>query len=1629
MQGQTIGGYRIEDEIARGGTAVVFLARHPTLDRRVALKVLREDRQSAVTAARLRAEAEILARLDHPHIVRVENVGEDGGRPWLVMEHVAGGTLQDRVDAGATEPREAATILRDVARGLDHAHRLSVLHRDLKPANILLAEDGRPVIIDFGLGGKRDGFASGSGSSSIEGTPRYMAPEQVNRNLAPIGPRSDVYGLGGVLYALLTGRPPIIEDSTTATLDAVVNRDPVRPRKLQRGIPRALETVCLTCLEKDPDRRYATAEALAEDLERVLADEPILARPPGIVERLARARRRRPVAAAVLVTLGLILTLALGAAGAGALRRRQQRLAAIAAVEPARRAASRAVTEARASKMRELGDELRLIRLELEALGPADRLTSAVAEDPALAALGRRLGDSGKSLKEAESLERTLREVWDDAVRTELGRVGSVTAVLRVLPAKPRAQLAAPGDLSLDPAELQRLRGELAWCHMHLYALGGETPEAGETAPPVTRQDRAKRFRELRAGVIGADPEGPRGRAATLLSARAALDERRFREARALLVRLTSGARTDPLTVAARAEMARVFFADRDTDQALAWIRRARADFEQAARSGDSEALISRSRLDWICQAFEAFRTTSRIKLPGHSAGHHLPGAVAFRRDGGRPQILVPRESASPSGPREELEVMDLVVEEGRLQFRARCRISAPVSSSRRVFELRPLNGVRRWVLAGQREDGQSELVLFEVRDGIWRQVGRPVRSRIRDRDFQPRDACDLHGDGTIHIGTSLSKGNSFAVYRADFTSGRPITGAPLLETPSPRIGTQLYGMTFADLDGDGLRDEVVMTIAEWDLFSVFVAQLEDDGRPRRFSGGSVFHRHKVGIPRYPCVRRLRGADRDEIVFRLLRASHMSVRAVLGWDRRSEFTDGLWRLVWRGGRTHVSPLRRFPWELRDELMVSGTVSPDPRLPGFEGAAAIEVNDNTSGTRLEILPPPEGPALPVLVQALPRHLWRHKDQYGHSDLDGDGDAELLRAGLFGEQQELSIEVIGLKPTGGPIELQKQDATFAGRVDAVLGPARRQLASGSPGRARERLLAKLESLPRGSERRRAALRLVAQAWQSEKNWENARLALLRICRENPDCSTEERLEAAEMALLADDGAAARQDLEVLAQGPPPGRGHEHRLRRLRDEVRARAELSPILSWRPGDWSGLPGRAAPALVRSPWCLELRSDGARRTGHLRLLGRRPIGLSRELDWRGGPLRLKVRLRIQRILSYTAFNIGLRRLSEGYEPDHLQVAIVTGGGGDSMAVRRGVRLKQQFFGPLGRHTLNDESSLLALDGFHRDQDITIDWELRPAGGRSRLTVTTGPIPGRPSSSRTLSQSRYLLVPIAPGRYRLELGFNSVDAKFGVEGLNEPTIPRLCHAEIDELKLEARPGRVRLVSDPETRLRARHAFALLTGRADSATILRDARRASPEVARRLRVMAMVDRLRDRDSEALEAILAELLNDPEPVEIRRLLTEVLVASGEPARPVLLQALSSVVTKRKDTPPLLTRSLRFGYEALDSVFIAFVSPRRAAFEEARYVAYRQVGLDRLALDEAGRHPDRRAGHRLRGLLLHDAQRYAEAARALQDAGLNADDRLPPGSGLELHPDVVTLRRCLLLSGPSLDAPEGR
>ncbi len=482
-------GYELLGELGRGGMGAVYKARHLALDRIVALKVIQGGGWLSPTLlARFRAEAGAAARLQHPNVVQVFEVGEwrardgDAPTPFLALEYLGGGSLAEALAHRPQPAAAAARLVEVLARAVQHAQERGIIHRDLKPANVLLASRGPiekwvPKVADFGLAKRVGGDDGHTQMGEVLGTPAYMAPEQADARVGPIGPATDVYALGAILYEMLTGRPPFQAENVNDLLALVRTADPLPPSRLVPKLPRDLETICLKCLRKEPAGRYAGALDLADDLGRFLGGEPIRARRAPAWERGVKWARRRPAAAALVAVSAAAVVTVLAVVLAANARLQRERDAADAGRREAEAQRRRAV--AHLKETREAADQL-LTRVGFE------RLENV----PYMEEVRRDL------LKDAAQFyERLAGEEGDDPeIRWEAGqasrRLGKIHAYLGEYEEAERSYRKAVSiheRLAADFPDRPDQRRELAASLNNLTTVLGAVKKAGE-APDVLRR-------------------------------------------------------------------------------------------------------------------------------------------------------------------------------------------------------------------------------------------------------------------------------------------------------------------------------------------------------------------------------------------------------------------------------------------------------------------------------------------------------------------------------------------------------------------------------------------------------------------------------------------------------------------------------------------------------------------------------------------------------------------------------------------------------------------------------------------------------------------------------------------------------------------------------------------------------------------------------------------------------------------------------------------------------------------------------------------------------------------------------------------------------------------------------------
>jgi tetratricopeptide (TPR) repeat protein/tRNA A-37 threonylcarbamoyl transferase component Bud32 len=521
VRGPLIAGYEMLGVLGRGGMGVVYKARQTKLNRQVALKMIRAGGDAgSEELARFRLEAEAVARLQHPNIVQIYEVGEIDGSPFFSLEYVDGGSLDKKLQGAPQPPRKAAEMIETLGRAIHYAHQKGIIHRDLKPANVMMTSDGVLKVTDFGLAKRLEGDSGQTGTGAILGTPMYMCPEQAQGKTKEVGPPADVYALGAILYDMLTGRPPFRGETVLDTLQQVQTLDPVRPRNLQPKVPVDLETICLKALEKDATRRYASAWDLANDLRRFLDGEPIRARPSPPWERAWKWARRRPAMAA-LVAVSVLS--ALGLVAGGLVYGEMQRHLALHQAEKARAEevrASEKEQEAQTQKELRLAAETQRQRAEknfISAFRAVDQMLTRVgqerlAAEPRLEKARRDLLELALNYYEGFLAERA----GDTALRLETGRahyrVGIIQELLGQYEKAAGAYGAAAASfeaLADESPDRPDHREDLAASHNHrgvvLHALGRHDEAKGA-------YEQALRIQSALATTFEGEPLSPRYR-------------------------------------------------------------------------------------------------------------------------------------------------------------------------------------------------------------------------------------------------------------------------------------------------------------------------------------------------------------------------------------------------------------------------------------------------------------------------------------------------------------------------------------------------------------------------------------------------------------------------------------------------------------------------------------------------------------------------------------------------------------------------------------------------------------------------------------------------------------------------------------------------------------------------------------------------------------------------------------------------------------------------------------------------------------------------------------------------------------------------------------------------------------
>jgi serine/threonine-protein kinase len=667
------GDYELLGEIARGGMGVVYRARQVSLNRLVAVKMILAGRlASAEDVRRFRQEAEAAANLDHPNIVPIYEVGEHDGRPYFAMKLIEGESLAaliqrhltaegvwDRIPIlsgvdriGILSHDRAARLLIPVARAVHHAHQRGILHRDLKPANVLLDADGRPHLTDFGLARRLHADPGLTPSGTAVGTPSYAAPEQAAGPGKAVTTAADVFSLGAILYELLTGRPPFRAETPLETLRRLLEEEPVPPRALNPKVDRDLETVCLKCLARDPARRYGSAEALADDLDRFVRGEPVRARRVGRAERLLRWCRRRPVTAALAGGLLLSVAVGLGLVGwqwwraeANRARAEEQRARADEGFREAHRAVNDFCTRVSEGRMRDVAG-LQPVRKELleAALAYEERFLRQRGDDPGLraeladtrlriATIAAVLGPKSQAMDAYGPAQAAYEDLLRDdpgnvAARTALAEIRLRVGVLQAQTGRPEARASLEDALGRyeallgeRPDDAALRRGVAAACNN----LGALHRRVGRVDEALGFVRRALDVQEELARAYPRDAELRASLAVTccglagLRSALGGRDEALALYRRALDVQ-EQLVKADPVNLRYQQDLAATcrhlggeLCADRHFDDALRTVQRGQALLEQLVRAEPTMPGLRCDLASGHRQAGHVYRDSGRL--------------------------------------------------------------------------------------------------------------------------------------------------------------------------------------------------------------------------------------------------------------------------------------------------------------------------------------------------------------------------------------------------------------------------------------------------------------------------------------------------------------------------------------------------------------------------------------------------------------------------------------------------------------------------------------------------------------------------------------------------------------------------------------------------------------------------------------------------------------------------------------------------------------------------------------------------------------------------------------------------------------------------------------------------------
>lgn len=1370
-----IGDYEIEEEISRGGMGAVYIAQSLKLKTRVALKTLLAGKMASKDLIqRFLIEAETTARLNHPNIVRVHDVGEEDGQYFLVMDYVEGGTLKDRLkDRGPLPPAEVAEYGRKMADALDYAHKRSILHRDIKPANILLRrEDGEILVTDFGLAKDVSENKDGAGltmSGAMLGTPQYMSPEQADGDAALIDRRTDVYAIGASMYELLTGEQPFTGETVTNILNAVMTKDPVAPRAIRPEIPVDLETIVLKSMEKQPADRYLTAGSLAKDLERFLNDEDIVAQPPSLLQRAGRWGRRHrgvlqasvAVAAALLIS---VVVFTLRSRQEAALRSRMR------AVEPEARETADAAMVLERDKLRsEYREEL--ARLRGDALGRLAEESVKRRTDPdhkldGEDAISKRLAELGKAMADEAAQAKRLSAAWQESWKRSFADFEGVET---------------PASEPLD-ASIKALTKDLKTRSL-------------ESEVTFIRSVQLERRRDLlgaeeaRNRAYQLDPEGVAGRSALLATAERLLDSDRLSEADTLFSRLAVDEVQDVIEARARLGRVRAGLGFGRFGEARAQIRRV----AKLRESAEVQEAVPDRLFKWISEVAEL--------LPANRIVDSPPGAyMTCPPEAGRAPLLLYWEPATKAE------------EAARLQGATTIKVRALRFSGGRM-ELGDngtvdVTGLPRQVVACRSEGDELRGVVTEIKTAaahfrkiFWFQLSS---GRLRPRElpgsemptnYSVVDAADVDGNGTLDllIKCPIDRRRGLSAHYGILLDG----GTELIPVTRCVGNTNRhYFGCFADLDGDGLKNEVVCGLGGWSHFSLscfqytpaMQAEAAALGFGRFPEPGKHFLEFPVGAVTGHFLRKSSDGSGDELFVAGDRQRRNDISAIFGESLMPSNPDAIWRITMEERRWSLQAIRSIPFKDRHGAAFKHISPLSGVIEGFP-QSFLATRYGPGGSRTEVVAEYGVSELPVLwipvgvsdATASPTR------SSAAADLDGDGRIDLWgrieRSITQGDRvigQRPVFLVFGLKADRDKTsEVSGESSTKLNRTldsNDLLEVPLNLIVAGRYAAGRRQLEAILAEQALTATVRIQALMLLADSFAREASTLvkqgkvkvgrrallSAREACRRVVLEFPRRALEAALLGAEFAELAEDHAQARADLVEIR------RIFRLTLLQKRQVTRRLARLRPLLEFKERlalTAAGITGRAEPAgevlgvmnpRARRPWLMSFESaeGGLSDALAVSISGLSQPAMSSDFEWNGDPLRVIWTVRVPRLDFAGRCALVLAPLGDNSSRP-LSVHIHSGGGGDEDSYQRSMQIVygRSYGDRYGIRKIGGPE----LDAFRPGETFTIDLFYRPSLRSVRVRITSEAKDHGERAVDYLGELALQTLP-GPGRWRLAFG-------------------------------------------------------------------------------------------------------------------------------------------------------------------------------------------------------------------------------------------------------------------------------